>query len=200
MLALIAENEKKKDKSLNKMLELQEEVREMYGQSGNEDSDCTIVDYLATTASGSSQLPKKPMIKGPMDRYRARPGAGKQTTMNVHYKIKEAKTTYDYICEFFIEGALAHNVASLKSFTRIVEAIGQFGPGLKPPTPYQLANPLLKIQVSKVDEMLKVQKEAWVSIGCSIMTDAWTDHRGRSLMNLVAHSSRGVCFLHAIEA
>ena len=44
--------------------------------------------------------------------------------VNAHYKIKEAKTTYDYICEFFIEGALAHNVASLKSFARMVEAIG----------------------------------------------------------------------------
>ena len=57
----------------------------------------------------------------------------------------------------------------------MVEAIGQFGPGVTPPTPYQHANPLLKIQVSKVDEMLKVQKEAWVATGCSIMTDAWTD-------------------------
>ncbi|XP_044972492.1 uncharacterized protein LOC123439945 isoform X1 [Hordeum vulgare subsp. vulgare] len=48
--------------------------------------------------------------------------------------------------------------------------------------------------------MLKVEKEAWAATGCSIMTDAWTNHRGRSLMNLVAHSSRGVCFLHDIEA
>ncbi|XP_048539484.1 uncharacterized protein LOC125518701 [Triticum urartu] len=199
MSALIAENDKKKDKSLNKMLALREEVRGMYDQGGNEDEDCEIVEF-SPVASGSSQLPKKPMIKGKMDRYRARPGAGKQTMMSVNYKIKEAKTTYDYICEFIIEGALAHNLASLKSFARMVEAIGQFGPGLKPPTPYQLASPLLKIQVSKVDEMLKVQKEAWVATGCSIMTHAWTDRRGRSLMNLVAHSSRGMCFLRAIKA
>ncbi|XP_020157207.1 uncharacterized protein [Aegilops tauschii subsp. strangulata] len=82
----------------------------------------------------------------------------------------------------------------------MIEAIGQFGPGLKPPTPYQLANPLLKIHVEKVDEMLKAQKEAWASTGCSIMTDAWTDRRGRSLMNLVAHSARGVCFLRDVES
>lgn len=123
MLTLIAENEKKKDKSLKKMLELQEEVREMYGQSGNEDSDFAIVDYLATTASGISEVPKKPQTKGPMDKYRARPGLGKQTTVNAHYKVKEAKITYDYICHFFIEGALAHNIASLTSFARTVEAM-----------------------------------------------------------------------------
>lgn len=58
-----------------------------------------------------------------MDKYRARPGLGKQTTVNAHYKVKEAKITYDYICDFFIEGALAHNIASLTSFARMVEAM-----------------------------------------------------------------------------
>ena len=75
-------------------------VREMLELQ--EDSDCAIVDYLATTASGSSQVPKKPQTKGPMDKYRARPGLGKQTTVNAHYKVKEAKITYDYICDFFM--------------------------------------------------------------------------------------------------
>ena len=36
--------------------------------------------------------------------------------------------------------------------------------------------------------------------GCSLLTDAWTDRRGRSLMNLLAHSARGVWFLRAIDA
>ncbi|VAH79875.1 hypothetical protein VPH35_053130 [Triticum aestivum] len=41
-------------------------VRGMYDQGGNEDEDCEIVEF-SRAASGSSQLPKKPLIKGPMD-------------------------------------------------------------------------------------------------------------------------------------
>lgn len=54
------------------MLALREEVRGMYDQCGNEDEDCAIIEF-SPASSGSSQFPKKPLIKGPMDKYRARP-------------------------------------------------------------------------------------------------------------------------------
>jgi hypothetical protein len=31
------------------------------------------------------------------------------------------------------------------------------------------------------------------------MTDAWTDKRGRGVMNLVVHSAYGVCFLDSVD-
>ena len=31
------------------------------------------------------------------------------------------------------------------------------------------------------------------------MTDAWTDRKGRGVMNLVVHSAHGVCFLDSVE-
>jgi Protein of unknown function (DUF 659) len=41
---------------------------------------------------------------------------------------------------------------------------------------------------------LQPHKEVWMKTGCTIMTDAWTDRRGRSLMNL-CDSELGTIFL-----
>jgi hypothetical protein len=54
-----------------------------------------------------------------------------------------------------------------------------------------LGTPLLNKHISLLQEYLEVQKESWSSTGCSIIANAWTDRRGRSLMNLVAHCARG---------
>lgn len=63
-----------------------------------------------------------------------------------------------------------------------------------------LGTPLLNKHISLLQEYLEVQKESWSSTGCSIIANAWTDRRGRSLMNLVAHCARGMCFIDAIDA
>ncbi|KZV45053.1 hypothetical protein F511_10370 [Dorcoceras hygrometricum] len=55
-----------------------------------------------------------------------------------------------------------------------MEAVGQFGPGFKPPTQYQLREPLLKAEVERTKQLLKKHEEEWAKNGCSIMTDAWT--------------------------
>ncbi len=36
-------------------------------------------------------------------------------------------------------------------------------------------------------------------MGCTIMTNGWTDKRGRSLMNLCVNSEMGTIFLRAID-
>jgi Protein of unknown function (DUF 659) len=32
------------------------------------------------------------------------------------------------------------------------------------------------------------------------MTDAWTDKKGRGIMNLMVHSASGVCFVQSVDA
>lgn len=81
----------------------------------------------------------------------------------------------------------------------MLEAIGDYGRNLRGPTPYELGGPLLKKRKSKVLEAFKSHKQAWEFTGCSIMTDAWTDRKGRGIMNLVVHSAYGVCFIQSVD-
>ena len=53
-----------------------------------------------------------------------------------------------------------------------MEAVGQFGPGFKLPTQYQLRELLLKVKVERTKQLLKKHEEEWAKNGCSIMTDA----------------------------
>nr|KAJ0203426.1 hypothetical protein LSAT_V11C500259860 [Lactuca sativa] len=73
------------------------------------------------------------------------------------------------------------------SFKMMLEVVGQFGTGLLPPARYSLSDPLLKHEVERTKK--------WKEIGCSIMTDAWSDRKRRSIMNLCVNSRMGTIFI-----
>ena len=50
------------------------------------------------------------------------------------------------------EAGIPFNAIDHDSFKLFVEAIGQFGPGFKPPSKYQLREPLLKGEVDIIKE------------------------------------------------
>ncbi|WVZ87220.1 hypothetical protein U9M48_033895 [Paspalum notatum var. saurae] len=63
---------------------------------------------------------------------------------------------------------------------------------------YEASIPL-NTKRKKVLDSFKARKESWELNGCTVMTDAWTDKRGRGVMNLVAQSLYGVCFLDSVD-
>jgi hypothetical protein len=81
-----------------------------------------------------------------------------------------------------------------------MEAAGLFGPGYKQPSRYQLSGPLLKEEFDSTKDALKKQEEEWKLTGCSIMTDAWTDRKRRSIMNLCVNCKEGTTFLSSKES
>jgi hypothetical protein len=117
---------------------------------------------------------------------------------------EERKRKSDYarelIAQWFYECGIPHNAASRPSFHRMMNAIGSHGRDLKCPTPYDLSGPLLENRKKNIDEWLTHHRESWAENGCSVMTDGWTDMRGRGLMNIVVHCSYGVCFLDSVDA
>nr|GFA07237.1 hypothetical protein [Tanacetum cinerariifolium] len=64
------------------------------------------------------------------------------------------------------------NFANTDSFKMMLEVVGQFGPGLPPPTRYELNTPLLKEEVKRTKNLVKRNKKEWKDEGCSIMTNA----------------------------
>lgn len=87
-----------------------------------------------------------------------------------------------------------------KSFHKFVKAIGQYGPGYKPPTAYEVTEPPLKNQVVKTNNDSQAHKDTWKKNGYTVMTYAWTDRRGRSIMNFCVNCELGTCYLECIDA
>ena len=77
----------------------------------------------------------------------------------------------------------------------MVEAIGQFGAGLKPPTQYDLRERLLEEEYARTKSLLQEREAEKLKNGCSIMTDAWSDRKRGSIMNLCTNCVDGTSFI-----
>ncbi|XP_058183421.1 uncharacterized protein LOC131301254 [Rhododendron vialii] len=153
---------------------------------------------------------KRPHVLGPLDRYtEINPGSSDTTTSgfkkvkqpNIKDSIwkKRSHEVNQYLARWVYEAGIPFHAIGNDSFKRFVEAVGQFRPGYEPPSQYQLREPLLKEEVDRTKKLLKRQEEEWALTGCSIMTDAWTDRKRRSIMNLCVNCKQGTCFLSSKE-
>ncbi|XP_059669038.1 uncharacterized protein LOC132314159 [Cornus florida] len=68
---------------------------------------------------------------------------------------------------------------------KAVEAIGQHGPGMKPPSYHEVRVPLLKKELEHTDNLMRDHKEEWAKYGCTIMADGWEDKRQKCLINFL---------------
>lgn len=80
------------------------------------------------------------------------------------------------------------------------EAVGRYGRGYEPPSVERLRGSLLDDEVKEVDLIRKKHEGNWELEGCTLMSDGWTDKRGRSIINFLAHSSYGSFYLYSIDA
>ncbi|GFS33428.1 HAT transposon superfamily protein [Actinidia rufa] len=109
------------------------------------------------------------------------------------------KSTNRNVKKWVYEAGIPFKAIDSDSFKRFVEAVGQFGSGYQPPRQYLLREPLLKEEVERTKKSLRKQEEEWALNGCSIMTDAWTDRKRRTIMNLCVNCKEGTTFLSSRE-
>ncbi|KAL4349766.1 hypothetical protein S245_032685 [Arachis hypogaea] len=96
-----------------------------------------------------------------------------------------------YIARWFHQAGIPLNPVRLKSFQEMLLAVGSFGPNLSSPAYHALRVQLLNEELEYTKDLLKGHKEQWKKYGCSIMSDAWTDKRQRSIINFLVNSPVG---------
>jgi hypothetical protein len=82
----------------------------------------------------------------------------------------------------------------------MLESIGQYGPGYRGPSYHNIRVSWLERAVKRTSSMTAKHEESWKEHGCSLMSDSWTDVRGRHLINFLANSPAGTHFLCSIDA
>ncbi|KAM0866496.1 hypothetical protein ACQ4PT_042594 [Festuca glaucescens] len=122
-----------------------------------------------------------------------------QSKLTTEKREQKRARACEYICQWFYEACIPFNAVTLPSFDLMLQSIGQYGEDLEGPTPYQMGGPILKKWKKRVAESFKAHRKTWELRGCTIMTDAWTDLRGRGVMNLVIHSAYGVVFVNSVD-
>ncbi|XP_059670861.1 uncharacterized protein LOC132316396 [Cornus florida] len=96
------------------------------------------------------------------------------------------------------DARIAFNAVKCDSFAEVVEAFGQYSPGMKPPSYYEVRVPLLRKELDNTNALMNDYREEWSKFGCLLMADGWIDKRWRTLLNFLVNSPRGTMFIESI--
>ena len=122
-----------------------------------------------------------------------------QTTDSAKQIEKKRKKVMECIATWFNEAGIPSNTVCLESFNLMLEAIGQFGPGLRGPSPSEFDGSLLQRQVLDINNSIETLKKSWALEGCSVLVNRGHGDNECFILNLAVHCSQGVSFLRSIR-
>ncbi|KAL6342253.1 hypothetical protein AAG906_006876 [Vitis piasezkii] len=123
-----------------------------------------------------------------------------KTTTNDAYKKEARERACMLITRWMYEVAIPFNAVTYPSFQPMIEAIGQYGVGMKRPTLHEVRVTNLKKELALTKDLMKDHIVEWGKNGCSIMSDGWTDWKERTLVNFLVNCSKGTMFMQSIDA
>ncbi|KAI3877771.1 hypothetical protein MKX03_019211 [Papaver bracteatum] len=126
-------------------------------------------------------------------------GTKTPNTLSTYFNKPKRDDACMAICDFFYANALPFNVVNIKYFKRMLNVVGEFGKGLKPPSMHEIRVTNLKNKVEYVQGTLEAFKQEWKRTGCTLMSDGWTDKKHRSITNFLVNSPSGMFFLKSID-
>ncbi|CAI0406310.1 unnamed protein product [Linum tenue] len=125
-------------------------------------------------------------------------GSGtKQTTISAILKRDLRNSACKTISQWFYENAIQFNATRSSKYNQMFEDVARHGPGFKPPSYHEVRETFLKEEMKEVEHKLELFKDEWKDVGCTIMSDGWTDKKRRSLCNFLVNSPRGTVFLES---
>jgi len=152
---------------------------------------------------------KKPRQKSPLDVFfapnpanivKGRKDQGRQRTINELCRKELRERACGDIARWFYDAGIAFHAATLESFAIMCESISQFGPGLKPPSMYELRVPFLKKEVEATEKAMVEHKKEWAHKGCSILSDGWRDTTvQKDIVNFLVNSPKGSVFIRSMD-
>lgn len=123
-----------------------------------------------------------------------------QATINSIFKKSLREEANLEVASFLYNNAISFNVVKSEEFQRMCETIARHGVGYKPPSYHDVRVKYLKQKVEMTKKIVEEHRAVWKKVGCSIMTDGWTDTRRRTIINFLVNSPKGTVFLKSIDA
>ncbi|GKA10253.1 zinc finger, CCHC-type containing protein [Tanacetum coccineum] len=95
---------------------------------------------------------------------------------------------------------LPFNAVHDESFQDMIYAIREYGRGMPAPSYHNLRVTLLKDALEDTKKFVDSFRPQWQKYRCSIMSNFWTDGKGRCLINFLLKCPTGTIFLKSIDA
>ncbi|XP_019244884.1 PREDICTED: uncharacterized protein LOC109224804 isoform X2 [Nicotiana attenuata] len=167
-----------------------------------DDDDDDIEELSLPTKRGRDGSSHGSSTKGPMDCYFSKkPGAkgGGKDVQKIAKDILRDRAVRAF-ARWVYDAGLPFNCVNYDTFGDFIEVVGQYGPGMKPPTYHEIRGPYLNKEVEETNKIVEEHKVVWNKYGCSIMMDKWTARTGKMIINVLVNSPRGSLFLESIDA
>ncbi|CAN1774920.1 hypothetical protein LINPERHAP1_LOCUS13136 [Linum perenne] len=160
------------------------------------DAPLNTMDELTRSGSGG------PVRVASVDDYFApRTVAGAQPGIKAALAGKEALHRAQLmVAKFFYDAGFAFNAAHSPYYQASYSAAAAIGPGFVVPSYHALRTHLLADCKRECQLLVEGYCETWAKHGCTLMSDGWTDKRGRTLINFLVYCSRGLCFIKSVDA
>eukprot|EP00253_Pinus_taeda_P004121 PITA_04121 len=116
-------------------------------------------------------------------------------------KKKEKEQADQLLGKFFIWSNITFSVARNNLFFQpAIDVIATVGPGYKIPSYDDFRGHTL--QDEKVDSTKRLEefKSSWAQTGCTVMSNGWTDQKGRTLINFLVSCPKGTMFMKSMDA
>ncbi|GLJ33625.1 hypothetical protein SUGI_0675950 [Cryptomeria japonica] len=120
-------------------------------------------------------------------------------TLNNIWKLVEKQQVDDAVADLFYTSVIPFNVARSPHFCNVVHKIVEFGKGYTCPGSEAIRTTLLQRSKDRVTEKLVDVKATWKEIGCTILSDGWSDMCQRPLINVLVSCPEGVVFLKFVD-
>ena len=103
--------------------------------------------------------------------------------------------------KLFLWSDIPFNVARNNPFDQpTIDAITVVGAGYKAPSYDDFRGWIL--QNEKVDRTKRLEelRASWEVTGCTVMSNGWTDQKGRTLINFLVSGPKGTMFMKSVDA
>nr|XP_033508844.1 uncharacterized protein LOC104121638 [Nicotiana tomentosiformis] len=158
---------------------------------------------ISSNSSSGSSTTARTVTKGPLNLYfsakQQEKGKGDSGSGLEAKKILRDRAVSAFAAWMY-DAWLPFNCVNYKTFDKFIKAVGQYGPGMKPPSYHEDRVTHLKKEVKKIDQIIEEHKVEWNKFGCSIMMDKWTARNGKMIINVLVNSPRGSVFLESHDA
>ncbi|KAI9196807.1 hypothetical protein LWI28_027192 [Acer negundo] len=122
-----------------------------------------------------------------------------------HLPLKDAKEASKLVTmdveRFFFKNEIPFNVAASPSFATMCRSLGDYVRGYN----FQVLMIFLlrccrKKKVETMNKIVEDVKKTWKTTRVTLMSDGWTNIRGRSLFDFIVNNPKGTVFLKSIDA
>jgi hypothetical protein len=130
---------------------------------------------------------------------RTTPGA--QPSIRSMVKQKEKDEADKLVGKCFLWSDIPFNIAKNNPFYQpMFDAVVVVGLGYMAPTYEELRGPILQNEKIDCARRLEELKGSWETTGCTVMSDGWTDQKGRTLLNFLVNCPKGTMFVKSVDA